>query len=220
MIRKLTAFLLLVAAAALAVCAYAGYRADEQVAATARQALTGKPTKPLAAPDRIERLGLRLSHRQGEERSWALLAEFQRLSGRAESIPAPQAHQRFSALSDQLKAAAAVSGDPQLRSRLLTLLGLAQASDAQYGSVGMTEDDLRAEAIASLRRAIITDPGNDDAKKNLELLMRTDTRRKEEMRAYGKGTSGSGKPSNYPAPQQQSSQNSKGGANRSGQGGY
>lgn len=219
MIRKMIAALLALGALTLAVFSLTGYLADQRVAESARRALTGKPTSTPSSPTRFERLGLKLFHRQAEERSWVMLGEFQKLMG-ADAMPAPQAHRSFAALAERLKVAIAAASDTQLRSRLLTLLGLVQARDAKYETVGMSEVDARAEAIASLRTAVLTDPGNDDAKKDLEILMRTDESRKKEMRDTGKGTSGSGKPSTYPAPKQPQSPTSNGGANQVQQGGY
>lgn len=89
------------------------------------------------------------------------------------SDPALALHR--TATSAQLESIVAHDPDPTLRSRASTLLGVlsvaAWNSTPSSGTSSQDRSELLLSAIASFEQAIALDPGNDDAKYNLQLLL-------------------------------------------------
>lgn len=80
---------------------------------------------------------------------------------------------RRTATAEQLESIVVRDPDPTLRSRASTVLGVLNVAAWNFTPQTTTQDrtELLLGAIASFEQAIALDPGNDDAKYNLQLML-------------------------------------------------
>lgn len=89
----------------------------------------------------------------------------------------PELAIRRTELTEQLESIVVRDPDPVLRSRaasVLGVLGISSWYSAPGGGSQQDRSELLLGAIASFEQAIALDPGNDDAKFNLQLMLRRD----------------------------------------------
>ena len=124
--------------------------------------------------------------RDRRARYWWSVAGFERAVGAAGESRSDRLD-RLGAVAADLTHQAG-RGSPAARSLSLSLLGLTRLAQAYLGG-GKTETGAAATA---LRAAVVLDPGNDDAKANLELVLQTrrssrGTRPRDRSRNTGSG---------------------------------
>lgn len=185
------AIVLAAVCAALFARAVLAQRAADLSRGEARAALL--PTRQPPRSDGAARGMLEWSGAIDQMRFWQALQRFHVVSARAKTaaqytlVPLGLIAE-LDAAEASLKRAAAEAGSPRRRSRLDDMLGLAYVYDATlHRGQEPIEPQLEAKAIVAFRHAALLDSQDDDAKTNLELLLRRQLRRKRRQQAERQG---------------------------------
>ncbi len=154
----------LVAAAGLAVLARSAFAVERELRAEDARLLAGEPGRPRGLASRLAETMLGV----GDDRS---LREALRLvaSSRTPGTPVAGVLERHGEAFVRLDALARSGGDPVRRAHAANLAGLLALEDAALdrGSRGRFLE----LGLDAFRLAVLTDPANEDAKYNLELVL-------------------------------------------------
>lgn len=152
-------------------------RAADYAHAQARAAILVSAKAPTA--DVAERAMLRWTGATEQVRYWQALQRFRVIAARAVEatevtvLPSLELIFNLEQTEAYLRAVAAEADTDASRSRLYDMLGLAYYDDAELHSGQVpVEPALDAKAISAFRQAVLLDGTNEEAKTNLELLLR------------------------------------------------
>lgn len=162
----LTGGVVLAAAAFLVLLARGVSEAERRVESggVAQAAAAGAPAPSLSGPGRLARAVLGVGDDEGFQEALGLIER-----SRDPSLASQEAIKLHAEAIARLSPLAAGGGDAAMRSRAAGLIGALFAIDSQLDSSSGAR--YLEQAVKALRLAVKLDPGNEDAKVNLELLL-------------------------------------------------